>query len=78
MAASNFCSKELILVLGCWPWFQAGFSGDFDMDLVLGPADSGFYIEKGKLKLTVISNRGKEAVVAILNSGDFFGEGCPG
>ena len=39
------------------------------------PADSVFYIEKGKVKLTVISNRGKEAVVAILGSGDFFGEG---
>jgi CRP/FNR family transcriptional regulator, cyclic AMP receptor protein len=40
------------------------------------PADSVFYIEKGKVKLTVISTSGKEAVVAILNSGDFFGEGC--
>jgi len=39
-------------------------------------ADSVFYIEKGKVKLTVISTRGKEAVVAILGSGDFFGEGC--
>jgi CRP-like cAMP-binding protein len=40
------------------------------------PANSVFYIEKGKVKLTVISTRGKEAVVAILGSGDFFGEGC--
>jgi len=40
------------------------------------PADSVFYVEKGKVKLTVISARGKEAVVAILGSGDFFGEGC--
>ena len=40
------------------------------------PADSVFYIEKGKVKLTVFSTRGKEAVVAILGSGDFFGEGC--
>jgi CRP-like cAMP-binding protein len=39
------------------------------------PADSVFYIEKGKVKLTVLSTRGKEAVVAILNTGDFFGEG---
>ena len=39
------------------------------------PADAVFYIEKGKVKLTVLSNRGKEAVVAILGSGDFFGEG---
>ena len=33
------------------------------------------YLEKGKVKLTVLSARGKEAVVAILGSGDFFGEG---
>src|SRR5438034_11104106 len=39
------------------------------------PADAVFYIEKGKVKLTVLSARGKEAVVAILGSGDFFGEG---
>src|SRR5437660_11316753 len=39
------------------------------------PADAVFYIEKGKVKLTVLSQRGKEAVVAILGSGDFFGEG---
>src|SRR6188474_2838148 len=35
-----------------------------------------FYIQKGKVKLTVVSNQGKEAVVAILAVGDFFGEGC--
>jgi CRP-like cAMP-binding protein len=40
------------------------------------PADALFYIIEGKVKLTVISNQGKEAVVAILKDGDFFGEGC--
>src|SRR3989449_4420979 len=39
------------------------------------PADAVFYILKGKVKLTVLSTRGKEAVVAILGTGDFFGEG---
>src|ERR1700747_3398762 len=39
-------------------------------------ADSIFYIHKGKVKLTVVSNRGKEAVIAILGNGEFFGEGC--
>jgi CRP-like cAMP-binding protein len=39
-------------------------------------ADAVFYIRQGKVKLTVISDQGKEAVVAILGSGDFFGEGC--
>jgi CRP-like cAMP-binding protein len=40
------------------------------------PADAIFYIHKGKIKLTVVSKEGKEAVVAILESGQFFGEGC--
>jgi CRP/FNR family cyclic AMP-dependent transcriptional regulator len=35
-----------------------------------------FYVEKGKVKLTVVSKRGKEAVVAILGAGDFLGEEC--
>ena len=39
-------------------------------------ADAVYYVQKGKLKLTVTSEHGKEAVVAILGSGDFFGEGC--
>ena len=39
-------------------------------------ADTVFYIQKGKIKLTVISDQGKEAVVAILEPGQFFGEGC--
>ena len=39
-------------------------------------ADSIFYIKEGKIKLTVHSEQGKEAVVAILGPGDFFGEGC--
>jgi CRP/FNR family cyclic AMP-dependent transcriptional regulator len=41
-----------------------------------GPADAVFYIQKGKVKLTVVSEHGKEAVVAILGTGEFFGEGC--
>jgi CRP-like cAMP-binding protein len=40
------------------------------------PADALFYIQKGKVKLTVVSNRGKQAVIATLGVGDFFGEGC--
>jgi CRP/FNR family cyclic AMP-dependent transcriptional regulator len=39
------------------------------------PADSVMYIQKGSVKLTVVNESGKEAVVAILGSGDFFGEG---
>jgi CRP-like cAMP-binding protein len=40
------------------------------------PADAVFHIQSGKVKLTVVSKRGKEAVVAILPEGSFFGEGC--
>jgi CRP/FNR family transcriptional regulator, cyclic AMP receptor protein len=39
-------------------------------------ADAVFYIQHGKVKLTVVSKHGKEAVVAILGPGHFFGEGC--
>ncbi len=39
-------------------------------------ADAVFYIQKGKIKLSVVSEQGKEAVVAILAPGQFFGEGC--
>jgi CRP-like cAMP-binding protein len=39
-------------------------------------ADSIFYLRRGKVKLTVISPLGKEAIIAILSAGDFFGEGC--
>ena len=39
-------------------------------------ADAVFYLESGKVKLTVVSTRGKEAVIAILPEGSFFGEGC--
>jgi len=40
------------------------------------PADAVFYIQEGQVKLTVVSPQGKEAVIALLSGGDFFGEGC--
>jgi CRP-like cAMP-binding protein len=39
-------------------------------------ADAVFYVQKGKVKLAVVSKIGKEATIGILNEGDFFGEGC--
>src|SRR5439155_9697636 len=39
-------------------------------------ADAVFYVEEGKVKVTVVSDQGKEAVVAVHGKGDFFGEGC--
>jgi len=38
--------------------------------------DAVFYVQKGKVKVTVVSEQGKEAVVAILGTDEFFGEGC--
>ncbi len=40
------------------------------------PADAVFYVQSGKVKLTVVSKNGKEAVIAILMPDSFFGEGC--
>src|SRR6266536_555850 len=40
------------------------------------PADSVFYIQKGKVRVCVVSEEGKEAVVALHGNADFFGEGC--
>src|ERR1017187_2439185 len=39
-------------------------------------ANAAYYLQKGKAKITVTSKNGKEAVLAILGPGDFFGEGC--
>jgi CRP-like cAMP-binding protein len=41
-----------------------------------GPARDVMYIQEGAVKLTVVNETGKEAVLAILGPGDFFGEGC--
>ena len=39
-------------------------------------ADTVFYIQKGRFKVVVLSDQGKEAVVGIIEHGQFFGEGC--
>jgi CRP/FNR family transcriptional regulator, cyclic AMP receptor protein len=39
-------------------------------------ADAVFYIQNGKVRLTVVSKSGKEATIGVLSDGDFFGEGC--
>jgi CRP/FNR family cyclic AMP-dependent transcriptional regulator len=40
------------------------------------PADAVFYVQKGRVKLTVVSKLGKEAIIALLGTDEFFGEGC--
>ena len=50
-----------------------------EKDLVFsqgGPADAVFYIQKGRVKLTVVSNTGKEAVLGIASEGEFIGFSC--
>ena len=54
--------------------------GEYHKDQIVfsqgDPADAVFYVERGEVKVTVVSEQGKEAVVAILGTNDFFGEGC--
>jgi CRP/FNR family cyclic AMP-dependent transcriptional regulator len=54
--------------------------GEYHKDAIVfsqgDPADAVFYIQSGKVKVTVVSEQGKEAVVAMLGTNDFFGEGC--
>ncbi|MGA9058552.1 MAG: cyclic nucleotide-binding domain-containing protein, partial [Terriglobia bacterium] len=67
-----------------WEAFLAGFAGG-KTNVEYGasrnifsqgqPADSVFYLRQGKVKIAVTSDQGKEAIVAILGAGDFFGEG---
>jgi CRP-like cAMP-binding protein len=40
------------------------------------PGDAVFYVASGRVKVTILSEHGKEAVIAFLGPGDFFGEGC--
>jgi len=40
------------------------------------PAEAVFYIQKGRVQITVVSKQGKEGVIAVLGAGEFFGEGC--
>jgi CRP/FNR family transcriptional regulator, cyclic AMP receptor protein len=54
----------------------AGFSKNETIFSQGDRADGVFYIQKGKVKLTVVNNSGREAVIAILDSGDFLGEEC--
>jgi CRP/FNR family transcriptional regulator, cyclic AMP receptor protein len=54
--------------------FQKGQKGQ-NVFVQGDPADAVFYIQKGKIKIAVLSDHGKEAVIGILGPGQFFGEG---
>ena len=82
--------SKLIMVM-CWPpsnlfliWETMSGEGrsieGYHKDQIVfsqgDPADAVFYVERGEVKVTVVSKQGKEAVVAILGTNQFFGEGC--
>ncbi len=71
----SFDPKSFLAVVG-----EGRNIGEYRKDEIVvsqgDPADAVFYIERGKVKVTVVSEQGKEAVVAMLGTNDFFGEGC--
>jgi CRP/FNR family cyclic AMP-dependent transcriptional regulator len=70
-----FDPKSFLAVVG-----EGRSIGEYGKDQIVfsqgDPADAVFYIQRGKVKVTVGSEQGKEAVVAMLGTNDFFGEGC--
>src|SRR4029450_767179 len=72
---SSFDTKSFLAKVG-----EGRSIGKYRKDQIVfsqgAPADAVFYIQKGKAKVTVVSQQGKEAVVAILGTNEFFGEGC--
>lgn len=73
--ARNFNSDALFQSVGA-----GRSSGDYKPKAVIflqgDPADAVYYIENGRVQLRVVSQQGKERVIAMLGRGDFFGEGC--
>src|ERR1700692_2857757 len=74
-AKAAFDAKEFLEKLGAGKSILE-FEKNEDVFTQGDVADTVFYIQKGKIKLTVISKQDKEAVVGILGPGQFFGEGC--
>jgi CRP/FNR family cyclic AMP-dependent transcriptional regulator len=74
-AGTSFDARKFLAKVG-----KGKTISEFEKDQIIfsqgDPADAVFYIQKGRIKLTVISEQGKEAVVGILGPGQFFGEGC--
>jgi CRP/FNR family cyclic AMP-dependent transcriptional regulator len=71
----SFDSKSFLAMVG-----EGHSIGEYRKDQSVfaqgDPADAVFYIQRGEVKVTVVSELGKEAVIAILGTNDFFGEGC--
>ena len=71
----SFDPKSFLAVVG-----EGRSIGEYRKDQIVfsqgDPADAVFYIQSGKVKVSIVSKQGKEAVVAIHEMSDFFGEGC--
>jgi CRP/FNR family cyclic AMP-dependent transcriptional regulator len=71
----SFDPKSFLAVVG-----EGRGIGEYRKDQIVfsqgDPADAVFYIQSGKVRVSVVSEQGKEAVVAILGTNQFFGEGC--
>src|SRR6476620_9495306 len=71
--AMSFDPKSFLAVVG-----EGRGIGEYRKDQIVfsqgDPSDAVFYIQSGKVKVTVISEQGKEAVIAFLDTGDFLGE----
>jgi len=71
----SFDPKSFLAMVG-----EGRSIGEYHKDQIVfsqgDPADAVFYIQSGKVKVTVVSEQRKEAVVAMLGTNDFFGEGC--
>jgi CRP-like cAMP-binding protein len=74
-ALPHFDTKAFLAVEGEGKTFARYRKGDF-VFAQGDPADAIYYIRTGKVKISVNSARGKEAVIAILDPGNYFGEGC--
>ncbi len=72
---NTFDPKSLLLAVGDGV-IRVDWSKDATVFAQGDEADALFYIQTGKIKITTVSSLGREAVVAILGAGDFFGEGC--
>jgi CRP-like cAMP-binding protein len=74
-SAPSFDPKSFLSMVG-----EGRSIGEYREDQIVfsqgDPADAVFYIQRGKVKVSVVSEQGKEAVVAMLGANDFFGEGC--
>jgi CRP/FNR family cyclic AMP-dependent transcriptional regulator len=74
-SAPSFDPKSFLSMVG-----EGRSIGEYREDEIVfsqgDPADAVFYVERGEVKVTVVSEQGKEAVVAVLGTNQFFGEGC--